>query len=396
MRRRRLRSGHGQRSVRGRAEAPEESENKGEPTEADLAALDSTNWDEIKAEVDALRQRIGAMGAVNLVAIEEYSELKQRYEFLKTQNDDLASAKAQLLKAIDDINQTSLEQFQVTFDQIRKNFAYTFNILFGGGRAEIELVTADDPLESGIEIVAQPPGTKLKGITLLSGGQKTLTAVALLFALYMVKPSPFCLLDELDAPLDESNIHRFTNLLKQFVKESQFIIITHNKSTVSAARAIYGVTMEERGVSKTVSMRFNHDQGRARGARRRRSRTRCGRRRVRRWRKGRACWLRPAASADERSAVARWAMADAFRLPKTMHRCDLLAAQYLSPVLAARNRGKQKTRPLRIAPSLLARSRVRRERVSERRGPSWSWVRRRRLPPRSCRRAHSRGRPPSW
>ncbi len=238
-------------------------ENRGEPTEADLAALDATDLDEVKAEVDALRQRIGAMGAVNLVAIEEYSELKQRYEFLKTQSDDLTNAKAQLLKAIDDINQTSLQQFQITFEQIRKNFAYTFNILFGGGRAEIELVTAEDPLESGIEIVAQPPGTKLKGITLLSGGQKTLTAVALLFALYMVKPSPFCLLDELDAPLDESNIHRFTNLLKQFVHESQFIIITHNKSTIAAADAIYGVTMQERGVSKTLSMRFDQAKGEA-------------------------------------------------------------------------------------------------------------------------------------
>ncbi|MFZ5495897.1 MAG: chromosome segregation protein SMC [Verrucomicrobiota bacterium] len=238
-------------------------EPKGEPTEADLAALDNADWDGIKAEVDALRQRIGTMGAVNLVAIEEYAELKQRYEFLKTQSDDLTHAKAALLKAIDDINQTSLEQFKVTFEQIRKNFAYTFNILFGGGRAEIDLVSAEDPLESGIEIVAQPPGTKLKGITLLSGGQKTLTAVALLFALYMVKPSPFCLLDELDAPLDESNIHRFTNLLKQFVKDSQFIIITHNKSTVAAADALYGVTMQERGVSKTVSMRFNKERGEA-------------------------------------------------------------------------------------------------------------------------------------
>ena len=236
---------------------------KGEPTEADLAALDATHWEEVKAEVDALRQRIASMGAVNLVAIEEYSELKQRYEFLQTQSDDLAGAKAQLLKAIDDINQTSLRQFQVTFDQIRKNFAYTFQILFGGGRAEIELVTAEDPLESGIEIVAQPPGTKLKGITLLSGGQKTLTAVALLFALYMVKPSPFCLLDELDAPLDESNIHRFTNLLKQFVKESQFIIITHNKTTIATADAIYGVTMQERGVSKTLSMKFDQHKGEA-------------------------------------------------------------------------------------------------------------------------------------
>jgi chromosome segregation protein len=236
---------------------------KGEPTEADLAALDQTNWDEIKAEVDALRQRIGTMGAVNLVAIEEYSELKQRFEFLNSQSGDLAGAKAQLLKAIDDINKTSLLQFQVTFDQIRKNFAYTFQILFGGGKAEIELVTAEDPLESGIEIIAQPPGTKLKSITLLSGGQKTLTAVALLFALYMVKPSPFCLLDELDAPLDESNIHRFTNLLKQFVKDSQFIIITHNKSTIAAADAMYGVTMQERGVSKMLSMRFNQERGEA-------------------------------------------------------------------------------------------------------------------------------------
>jgi len=158
-------------------------------------------------------------------------------------------------------SQTSLEQFKITFEQIRKNFAYTFQILFGGGRAEIELVTAEDPLESGIEIVAQPPGTKLKGITLLSGGQKTLTAVALLFALYMVKPSPFCLLDELDAPLDESNIHRFTELLRKFVAESQFIIITHNKSTIATADAIYGVTMQERGVSRTLSMRFDQERG---------------------------------------------------------------------------------------------------------------------------------------
>ncbi|MBK9991229.1 MAG: chromosome segregation protein SMC [Verrucomicrobia bacterium] len=236
-------------------------EPRGEATEADLAALDSTNWDEIKVEVDALRQRLNSMGAVNLVAIEEYAELKQRYDFLKAQCDDLTKSKADLLKAIDEINQTSQQQFAITFEQIQKNFAFTFNTLFGGGFASLELQQADDPLECGIEIVAQPPGTKMKSITLLSGGQKTLTAVGLLFALYMVKPSPFCLLDELDAPLDESNIGRFTDLLKRFVKESQFIIITHNKRTVSAANAIYGVTMEERGVSKTVSMRFNHEHG---------------------------------------------------------------------------------------------------------------------------------------
>jgi chromosome segregation protein len=238
-------------------------EARGEPTEDDLQAMDQTDWTAVKSEVDALRQRIGSMGAVNLVAIEEYAELKQRYDFLTNQVNDLNTAKAELVKAIDEINQTSQKQFEVTFEQIRKNFEYTFNTLFGGGVARLELIQTEDILESGIEIVAQPPGTKLKSITLLSGGQKTLTAVALLFALYMVKPSPFCLLDELDAPLDESNIGRFTSLLRKFVDESQFIIITHNKRTVSAASAIYGVTMEERGVSKTVSMRFNAERGEA-------------------------------------------------------------------------------------------------------------------------------------
>ncbi len=179
------------------------------------------------------------------------------------QSSDLTKARAELIGAIEEINKTSQQQFALTFEQVRKNFAYTFHTLFGGGRAELQLIETPDILESGIEIVAQPPGTKLKAISLLSGGQKTLTAVALLFALYMVKPSPFCLLDELDAPLDESNIGRFTDLLKKFVKDSQFIIITHNKRTVAAATAIYGVTMEERGVSKTVSMRFNHERGEA-------------------------------------------------------------------------------------------------------------------------------------
>jgi chromosome segregation protein len=236
---------------------------KGDPAEADLAALDGTNWEALRAEVEALRQRLSGLGAVNLVAIEEYAELKQRHDFLRTQSGDLTAAKAELLKAIDEINRTSHEQFQVAFAQIKKNFEYTFQTLFGGGRASLELSESEDILEGGIEIVAQPPGTKLKGISLLSGGQRALTAVALLFALYLVKPSPFCLLDELDAPLDESNIGRFTDLLKKFVKDSQFIIITHNKRTVAAASAIYGVTMEERGVSKTLSMHFNQERGEA-------------------------------------------------------------------------------------------------------------------------------------
>jgi len=236
---------------------------KGEPTEADLAALAATDWAAVKTEADALRQRLNSLGAVNLVAIEEYAELRQRHEFLQTQSRDLTQAKAELLATIDEINRSSQEQFAITFEQVKKNFVHTFQALFGGGVAQLELLASDDPLESGIEIVAQPPGTRLRGITLLSGGQRALTAVALLFALYMVKPSPFCLLDELDAPLDESNIGRFTGLLKNFTGGSQFIIITHNKRTVAAASAIYGVTMEQRGVSKTLSMRFNHERGEA-------------------------------------------------------------------------------------------------------------------------------------
>ena len=234
---------------------------KAAPTEADLAALDQTRWEQVRADLEAVRTRIGAMGAVNLVAIEEYAELRQRYDFLKTQSDDLAAAKADLLKAIDEMNRTSLQLFESTFAQVKKNFEYTFQALFGGGHARLELVQTGDILESGIEIIAQPPGTRLRGLSLLSGGQKTLTAVALLFALYMVKPSPFCVLDELDAPLDESNIGRFTKLLKHFTKDSQFLIITHSKRTIAAANTIYGVTMEERGVSKVVSMKFNQERG---------------------------------------------------------------------------------------------------------------------------------------
>ena len=259
----------GQRSENGeapaRTAAPRRRARKPKPeaTEADLAALDQTNWEEVKAAIEALRQRLGSMGPVNLVAIEEYAELRQRYDFLKAQSDDLTAAKTQLVQAIDQINRTSQQQFEITFQQVQKSFEFTFQTLFGGGHARLELVQTEDILESGIEIIAQPPGTRLKSISLLSGGQKTLTAVALLFALYMVKPSPFCLLDELDAPLDESNIGRFTKLLRNFVQHSQFLIITHNKRTIAAANGIYGVTMEERGVSKTVSMRFNHERGEA-------------------------------------------------------------------------------------------------------------------------------------
>ncbi|MGE9296737.1 MAG: chromosome segregation protein SMC, partial [Puniceicoccales bacterium] len=236
---------------------PKAKNDRGDPTEEDLAAMDETDWPEIEKEVKYLRQRIHSLGAVNLVAIEEYAELSERFEFLKTQSEDLWKSKDELLKAIDEINETSQKMFQETFEQIRKNFIFTFEKLFGGGKADLALVEAEDVLDSGIEITARPPGTKLKSLSLLSGGQRTMTAVALLFAIYMVKPSPFAVLDELDAPLDDVNIGRFTDMVREFVRYSQFLIVTHNKRTVSTANAIYGVTMQERGVTKLVSMRFN-------------------------------------------------------------------------------------------------------------------------------------------
>jgi len=230
---------------------------RGDPTEEDLAAMDETDWNGVNDEVKQLRSRINSLGAVNLVAIEEYAELKERYDFLSSQSEDLWNSKEELLKAIDEINETSQKMFKETFDQIRKNFVYTFEKLFGGGKADLELIEAEDILDSGIEITARPPGTKLKSLSLLSGGQRTMTAVGLLFAIYMVKPSPFCVLDELDAPLDDANIGRFCDMLKQFTNYSQFLVVTHNKRTVGAADSIYGVTMQERGVTKLISMRFN-------------------------------------------------------------------------------------------------------------------------------------------
>jgi chromosome segregation protein len=244
----------------GAPEKRKEGARRGPITAEGRAELEETDWDPIKTEIQALRSRIQSMGPVNLVAIEEYTELKQRFVFLTEQSDDLVKARDELVKAIEDINTRSQLQFQEIFEQIRKNFAYTFENLFGGGHADLQLLASEDVLDSGVEIVAQPPGLKLKSIFLLSGGQKTMTAVALLFAIYMVKPSPFCVLDELDAPLDEANIGRFTKMLRQFTSNSQFIIITHNKRTISEASAIFGVTMEEKGVSKVVSMKFNREK----------------------------------------------------------------------------------------------------------------------------------------
>ena len=213
-----------------------------------------------EAEVDRLiadlAQQLDNMGPVNLEAVQEYDELEQRYQFLEQQNNDLTSARRELLDVIARINETTQTLFAETFAQVRNNFREMFSELFGGGRADLGLMDENDPLNCGIEITAKPPGKQLQSVSLLSGGERTMTAVALLFAIYMVRPSPFCVLDEMDAALDETNINRFIRVLERFVAQSQFIIITHNKRTIAKADVIYGVTMEERGISKLVGMKL--------------------------------------------------------------------------------------------------------------------------------------------
>jgi chromosome segregation protein len=219
-----------------------------------LAAPD-TEEDQQKLIADLTRQ-LENMGPVNLEAVQEYDELEERYRFLETQNTDLTNSRRELLDVIGRINSTTKELFAETFAQVRANFREMFGELFGGGRADLQLMDDNDALNCGIEIIAKPPGKQLQSISLLSGGERTMTAVALLFAIYMVRPSPFCVLDEMDAPLDESNINRFIKVLERFVSQSQFIIITHNKRTIAKADILYGVTMEERGVSKLVGMKM--------------------------------------------------------------------------------------------------------------------------------------------
>ena len=226
------------------------------------AAGASTDWSAVGEQVGALQKRIEEIGPVNLVAIEEYEETEQRHTFLTTQHDDLIQAKGQLVEVINRINVQTKEMFTTTFNQIRDNFRALFVEIFGGGKADLILTDENDVLESGIDIVARPPGKQLQSISLLSGGEQTMTAVALLFSIYQVKPSPFCVLDELDAPLDESNINRFIRVLQRFLAHSQFVIITHNKRTIGMADVLYGVTMQEHGISRIVSVKF-HKTGEA-------------------------------------------------------------------------------------------------------------------------------------
>jgi chromosome segregation protein len=231
---------------------------------------DGPDWKFIESAVGELRRKLEGMGPVNIDSIDEYDELEERHNFVKGQHDDLVNGKEELLNVIEKINRETTILFAETFKRVQVNFREMFKELFGAtAKADLLLLDEADPLDCGIEVIAKPPGKKLQSITLLSGGERSMTAVALLFSIYMVKPSPFCVLDELDAPLDESNIGRFLKVLDRFVDQSQFIIVTHNKRTMNRADVMYGVTMEEYGVSKPLGMRLtaaDSNKGKAKGA----------------------------------------------------------------------------------------------------------------------------------
>ena len=213
--------------------------------------------EEARARLDAVGHRISALEPVNLIADEEYRELDERLGFLQAQHDDLSASIRDLDKALRGMTRTAQERFLEAFEAINRNFQDLFTRLFEGGRAELRLVEAPeggDPLDTGIEMVAQPRGKRLQAISLLSGGEKALTGLALLFAIFYFRPSPFCLLDEVDAPLDDANIHRFTRVLRELAGQTQFVVITHNRKTMEAADVLYGVTMEEPGLSRIVSV----------------------------------------------------------------------------------------------------------------------------------------------
>ncbi len=240
---------------------PEELEEGAAPAEeSDLAhPVEPVGAPPMTAEeaIAELREKIERMGPVNMMAIEQSKELEERHLFLTTQHKDLVDSIAQTNQAISKIDETTHARFREAFAAINANFQTTFSTLFGGGKAGIVLLDESDPLESGIDIVAQPPGKRLQSVMLLSGGEKALTAIALMFAMFKYRPSPFCLLDEIDAPLDDANIGRFIEMLRSMMDKTQFIIITHSRKTMEIANRLYGVTMEEPGVSKLISIQLN-------------------------------------------------------------------------------------------------------------------------------------------
>ncbi|MGH7316902.1 MAG: hypothetical protein ACREJS_11635, partial [Candidatus Rokuibacteriota bacterium] len=232
-----------------------------ETAEALLAAHDATrDLDDVRQRHEELSAKIEAMGPVNLVADEEFRELTERLDFLRTQHDDVVGSIKDLEKALRGMTRTAQERFQEAFDDINRHFGNIFSRLFEGGRAELRMVPPEegeeDPLELGVELMAQPRGKRLQAVTLMSGGEKALTGLALLFAIFYHRPSPFCVLDEVDAPLDDANIHRFLRVLRELCTQTQFVVITHNRKTMEAADVLYGVTMEEPGLSRLVSVKL--------------------------------------------------------------------------------------------------------------------------------------------
>ncbi|MGD0580860.1 MAG: hypothetical protein ABSC08_18265, partial [Bryobacteraceae bacterium] len=235
------------------------SEAAAEAAPASAAPMEMDEFAVVEAEerVLEIRKRIEALGPVNPEAWHEYQEAHQRYDFLNAQRQDLLDSIRDTEKAINEIDTESRKRFNLAFEVINQNFKEMFTKLFGGGVGEMRLTGEGDALEQGIEIVAQPPGKRLQNVLLLSGGEKALTAVALLMGIFRYQPSPFCVLDEVDAPLDEANVGRFTQLVKDMAAQTQFIVITHAKKTMEAAEGLYGVTMQEQGVSKLVSVRLS-------------------------------------------------------------------------------------------------------------------------------------------
>lgn len=231
--------------------------------EAESRALGlDESMEKTERKIRSLRRMIEDAGNINMTSIEEYDKNKERYEFLNQQIEDLTASKDELVQIITKLDGESRKVFKETFDQIQANFRKNFEILFRGGEADLQFTESGDILEAGIEIVAKPPGKKMQSISLMSGGEKCLTAVALLFAIFEVKPSPFCILDEIDAPLDDTNVERFLNVVKQFTDRCQFIIITHNKRTMAIADRLFGVSMQEKGVTKILSMEFDKNVSR--------------------------------------------------------------------------------------------------------------------------------------
>jgi chromosome segregation protein len=216
-----------------------------------------------------MKSRIDAMGPVNMMALEEFNECDQRFTFLTRERDDLLQSILDTKQAIAELDAATKEKFEHAFHAVNKSFSDAFHTIFGGGMAEMRLTEADSSGDAGIDIVASPPGKRLQNILLLSGGEKAMTALALLIAIFRYQPSPFCILDEVDAPLDEANVGRFTRLIREMSEQTQFIIVTHNRKTMETGSVLYGVTMQEPGVSKLVSVRWEDDastKGRAAAA----------------------------------------------------------------------------------------------------------------------------------